>query len=81
MRCGYDGERDGELLRKFANNANLDAEALEQRMSATPTVHRAFLTRGPPKVHPFPHTSLFLEKVGKIRGFVDTALLAHKPLP
>ena len=33
------------------------------------------------KVHYTPHTSLFLEKVGKIRDFVDTALEAYKPLP
>ena len=35
------------------------------------------LTRGAPKVHYIPHTSLFLEKVRKFRDFVDTALLAH----
>ena len=39
------------------------------------------LTLGPPKVRYIPHTSLFLEKVGKIRDFVDTALEAYKPLP
>ena len=25
--------------------------------------------------------ALFLKKVGKIRDFVDTTLIAHKPLP
>ena len=39
------------------------------------------LTRVPPKVHYIPHTSLRQKKVGKIRDFVDTAFLAHKPLP
>ena len=39
------------------------------------------LTPPAPKTHYIPHTSLRQSKVGKIRGFVDTALLAHKPLP
>ena len=42
---------------------------------------RMTLRRVPPKVHYIPHTSLRQSKVGKIRGFVDTTLIAHKPLP
>ena len=38
------------------------------------------LTLGAPKTHHTPHTSLFLEKVRKIRDFVDTTLIAHYSL-
>ena len=35
----------------------------------------------PPKTGYIPHTSFGQIKVGKIRDFVDTTLIAHKPLP